>query len=64
MYSLVDQSQASFIPGRYILDNVLAAHEIIYSVKIDKSKGLLLKVDFEKGYDKVNWDFVQKNFIK
>jgi hypothetical protein len=54
MDSLVDKSQAAFIPGRYILDNVLAAHEIIYSVKIDKRKCLLFKVDFEKTYDKVN----------
>jgi hypothetical protein len=52
--SLVDKSQATFIPGIYILDNVLAAHEIIYSVKTDKRKGLLFKVNFEKMYDKVN----------
>jgi Reverse transcriptase (RNA-dependent DNA polymerase) len=54
MHSLIDPSQTTFIPSRYILDNVLVAHEIIHSVKIDKSKGLPLKEDFEKAYDKVN----------
>jgi hypothetical protein len=30
MYGIVDEAQAAFIHGRYILDNVLEAHEIIH----------------------------------
>jgi Reverse transcriptase (RNA-dependent DNA polymerase) len=51
---LVDPSQTVFLQGRYILDNILAAHEIIHYSKVHKEKGLVLKVDFEKAYDKVN----------
>jgi Reverse transcriptase (RNA-dependent DNA polymerase) len=51
---LVDPTQTAFLQGKYILDNVLAAHEIIYCSKFHKEKGLVLKVDFEKAYDKVN----------
>jgi hypothetical protein len=39
MHSLVD---------KYILDNVLAAHEIIHYIKQSKQKEILLEVDFEK----------------
>jgi Reverse transcriptase (RNA-dependent DNA polymerase) len=55
---LVDPAQAAFIPGRYILDNVLAANEIIHFVKVHGQKGIVLKVDFEKAYDRVNWSFL------
>jgi Reverse transcriptase (RNA-dependent DNA polymerase) len=30
MNTIVDEAQATFIKGRFILDNVLAANEIIY----------------------------------
>jgi Reverse transcriptase (RNA-dependent DNA polymerase) len=55
---LVDPAQAAFIPGRYILDNVLAANKIIHFVKVHGQKGIVLKVDFEKAYDRVNWSFL------
>jgi Reverse transcriptase (RNA-dependent DNA polymerase) len=60
---LVDHTQTAFIQGRYILDNVLAAHEIIHYCKIHKEKYLVLKVDFEKAYDKVNWSFIREMLI-
>jgi hypothetical protein len=35
-------------------------HETIHELKRKKQKGLILKLDFEKAYDKVNWDFLQQ----
>jgi Reverse transcriptase (RNA-dependent DNA polymerase) len=58
MNSLVDHTQSAFIKNRYIMDNVMAAHEIIHYATKHKQKGFVLKVDFEKAYDKVNWSFV------
>jgi Reverse transcriptase (RNA-dependent DNA polymerase) len=55
---LVDPAQAAFIPGRYILDNVLAANEIIHFSKVHGQKDIVLKVDFVKVYDRVNWSFL------
>jgi hypothetical protein len=54
MAQLVDPSQTAFLPGRYILDNILAAYEIIHYSKIQKEKCLVLKIDFKKVYNKVN----------
>jgi hypothetical protein len=60
MYNNVDDIQAAFIQERYIHGNVLAAHEIIYFVKINKQKGTILKVNFEKPYDRVHWPFLKE----
>jgi Reverse transcriptase (RNA-dependent DNA polymerase) len=40
MHIIVDSAQAAFILGRYILDNMLVANEIIHFVKSHKQKGL------------------------
>lgn len=33
-----------------------AAEEVIHQTKITNSKGYLIKLDFEKAYDMVNWE--------
>jgi hypothetical protein len=53
-------SQSAFLPGRYIFEGVVVLHETIHELKRNKQKGLILKLDFEKAYDKVNWDFLQQ----
>ena len=48
------------MPGRHILEGVLVLHETIHELHTKKMDGVLLKIDFEKAYDKVNWDFLQQ----
>lgn len=57
---VVRQSQMAFMPGRNILEGVVVLHEIIHELHKKKKDGVILKLDFEKGYDKVNWSFVQQ----
>jgi hypothetical protein len=52
--------QSTFLPRRYVLEGVVALHETIHELKRKKQKGLILKLDFDKAYDKVNWDFLQQ----
>jgi Reverse transcriptase (RNA-dependent DNA polymerase) len=59
VYNIVDEAQTIFIQGRFILDNVLAAHKIIHFIKTTKQKVIILNVDFEKAYDRVSWDFLK-----
>jgi Reverse transcriptase (RNA-dependent DNA polymerase) len=51
---LIDQSQTTYIKWRMIMNNVVCAHEILHQVHISKTKGVLLKIDFEKVFDRVN----------
>lgn len=58
IHKVVSPSQTGFIAGRQILDGVLIANELIKLAKYNGSKMLLFKVDFEKAFDSVNWDFL------
>jgi retron-type reverse transcriptase len=55
---LIASNQTAFIKARYILESVVTAHEILHSVHHNKSQGFVLKLDYEKAYDKVNWEFL------
>jgi hypothetical protein len=37
------------------MDNFIATHEILYFIKSIKELGFLLKLDFEKTFNNVNW---------
>lgn len=54
---LISERQFAFVRGRYILESIVTAHEVIHSVKTSGQKGLVLKIDNEKAYDKVNLGF-------
>lgn len=58
MNPLVSPCQSAFIQGRHISDSILIASEIIHSLQTKNSVGVVLKIDFEKAFDKIKWDFV------
>ena len=58
MNRLIDSSQAAFLKGRYILDNVLISQELIHFSHTQKQPSAIIKVDFEKAYDKIHWDYL------
>jgi hypothetical protein len=51
---LLAPNQTAFVKGRFILGSVISAHEIIHWALRDKEKGLVLKLDYEKAYDRVS----------
>lgn len=53
---LIGDHQTGFVAGRNIFDGVVAAQEAIHQSKKTNTKGYLLKLDFEKAYDMVNWE--------
>ncbi|XP_058180015.1 uncharacterized protein LOC131298548 [Rhododendron vialii] len=59
---IISPNQSAFVPGRLIQDNVLVAHEAFHFLKLKKKGGdgyMGLKLDFNKAYDRVEWDFIE-----
>ncbi|XP_028116485.1 uncharacterized protein LOC114314229 [Camellia sinensis] len=55
---IISEAQSAFLSGRTILDGVLIANEVVDGWKKAKRKSLILKLDFEKAYDSVDWEFL------
>jgi hypothetical protein len=54
---VISDSQYGFIKNRYNMDGVVSLNEILHEVKRKNQSGVVLKIDFENAYDKVNWHF-------
>ena len=55
---VVSSAQNAFVEGRQILDATLIANEAIDSMLKGDEAGVLCKLDLEKAYDHINWDFM------
>jgi hypothetical protein len=58
---VIRPSQIAFMQGRNILDGVVILHETFHELHRKNLNGVILKIDFEKTYDKVKWSFLQQN---
>ncbi|GJS54022.1 RNA-directed DNA polymerase, eukaryota [Tanacetum coccineum] len=55
---LVNEVQSAFIANRQILDGPFILDELIHWCKSKKRQTMIFKVDFEKAYDSVRWDYL------
>ena len=51
--TMVSPTQTAFMPGRNIMEGVVILHKTIHELHTKKRDGVILKIDFEKTYDKV-----------
>lgn len=58
MPHLISENQSAFVGGRQILDGVLMANEIVSWATATNKQLMLLKIDFAKAYDCINWVFL------
>ncbi|CAL1355748.1 unnamed protein product [Linum trigynum] len=61
MRKLVSPRQSSFIPGRQTTDNIIVLQEVLHTLRKKKGKkgGIVMKIDLEKAYDRLRWDFLR-----
>lgn len=64
MNLLVGPQQSGFIRGRQISDSILLTNEIVFMLQKKIASGMIFKIDFEKAFDRVNWDFVYEVLAK
>ncbi|RVX03495.1 putative ribonuclease H protein [Vitis vinifera] len=57
---VVSVDQNALVRGRRILDASLIANEVIDFWHKRKEKGMICKLDIEKAYDNINWNFLMK----
>jgi hypothetical protein len=55
---LIHTNQTAFMKGRNIMSGITVLHEVLRETKRKKQIGIVLKLDFEKAYDKVKWKFL------
>lgn len=58
MPSTIGDTQIAFIERRNIIDGVFIANEVVDGWKKAKQQGLIIKLNFEKAFDSVNWEFL------
>ena len=61
LHKLISPHQSAFLQGRWIIENQVIVQEMMHSFKTQKVKtGLMaIKLDLQKAYDRVNWDFLK-----
>lgn len=62
--SIIGSEQSAFISNRNILDGPLIVSECISWAKNSKKQILIFKVDLDKAFDSVNWDFLDDSMVQ
>ncbi|XP_060973918.1 uncharacterized protein LOC133039118 [Cannabis sativa] len=57
---IISPNQAAFVKGRCITEKTMIAREIVHPFNNKKGKRgfMMIKLDLEKAYDKMDWDFI------
>ena len=58
--SLISNEQDGFVAGKQITNGIVLMHEILHSEKIKKEEAMIVKLDMEKAYDRVNQQFLME----
>ncbi len=56
---IISPCQAAFLKGRVILDSFVTTSEVVNWCSKVRSESVDIKADFEKAFDRVNWDFLR-----
>nr|GEV72319.1 hypothetical protein [Tanacetum cinerariifolium] len=58
--TLISPNQSAFVPGHSIADSILLTQELMHNYHLDRRvPRCAFKVDIQKAYDTVDWNFIQ-----
>ena len=57
---LIHSNQKGFMSNRHISENIALMYDIISFTNTENIPGMLLLVDFQKAFDTIAWDFIDK----
>ena len=62
---LISPLQTAFVPGKKDLDNMIIVQELVhsFSLKRGNSSFMAIKIDLEKAYDRLEWQFIRDMLI-
>lgn len=60
---IIHDCQKGFLKGRYIGENIRLLYDVLLFTEKQHILGLLLTIDFEKAFDSVSWEFIEKCLI-
>jgi hypothetical protein len=55
---IISINQNAFMKKRNIVDGIMSLHEIMHHTHVKNHIGIIFKLDFEKAFDEVNWNFL------
>ena len=58
--NLIHENQSGYVPGRSICENIRSILDIMEYTKDNNKLGILFFIDFEKAFDSLEWDFLNK----
>ena len=61
---IIQEDQDGFVKGRYMGENIRLIDDIIYNCNKNYRTYLLLKLDFEKTFDSIQWSYLANVLVK
>ncbi|MCH81419.1 LINE-1 reverse transcriptase like, partial [Trifolium medium] len=61
---VISGCQSAFLPSRQIMDGVVVLNENIDLAKRRKNECMIFKVDFERAYDTISWNYLESMMKK
>eukprot|EP00253_Pinus_taeda_P028277 PITA_28277 len=57
--NIISLEKTGFVEGRQILDGLVVTQEMIHSLNQNKQRGMMIKLDLSKAYDRLSWRYLR-----
>jgi Reverse transcriptase (RNA-dependent DNA polymerase) len=62
LYGIISNNQTTFIKGRQLMQTFLSTRELLCHLVKNKITSIFMKIDFQKAFDSISWDFLLEVF--